>query len=199
MSNFAAIIRNNLQRLYADPIDQLKQHLPCAAEGDHLVFEAFGAECRITPGGVFLNGQQDDGPRGIVISLYALHHGPDEPVREPFVAFKDLPGSRPYAGAFARNCEAILVPYVPRIEAGRDKIVKAIAGEDETGLVNGDCCFHLRPLPKIGLRYIFYRADEDFPASATCLFSHNALRFLPLDALADAAEYTSRRIIELAG
>jgi len=47
------------------------------------------------------------------------------------------------------------------------------------------------------LYYIFYHADEDFSASATCLFSNNALSFLPVDALADTGEYTSKRIIEL--
>jgi hypothetical protein len=48
------------------------------------------------------------------------------------------------------------------------------------------------------LNYIFYLADDEFPASATCLFSNNALSFLPIDALADTGEYCSRKIIELA-
>jgi len=52
-------------------------------------------------------------------------------------------------------------------------------------------------LPKIALCYIFYLPDEEFPASVTCLFSNNARLFMPLDGLADVAEYTSRRIIEI--
>jgi hypothetical protein len=55
----------------------------------------------------------------------------------------------------------------------------------------------LYPLPKIALLFIFYLPDEDFPASATCLFSANAISFLPLDGLADMAEYTSRSLIAL--
>ena len=39
--------------------------------------------------------------------------------------------------------------------------------------------------------------DEEFPASVTCLFSANALSFMPLDGLADVAEYTSKEIIRL--
>ncbi|KPJ79047.1 MAG: hypothetical protein AMJ54_00990 [Deltaproteobacteria bacterium SG8_13] len=198
MSNYAAVIQDNLDRLYTGSIAHFEQHLPCAAEGDHLLFEAFGTACRITPRGIFLNGQPEDGPRGIVISLYALHHKAEQPVLEPFLAFKEMPDSGPYAAAFARHTETILVPHVPKIEAGRSNILKAMAGADATGPASGDISFHVRPLPKITLRYIFYRADEDFPASATCLFSHNALRFIPLDALADTAEYTSRRILELA-
>ena len=38
---------------------------------------------------------------------------------------------------------------------------------------------------------------EEFPASITCLFSANALSFIPLDGLADVAEYTSNKIIQV--
>jgi hypothetical protein len=55
----------------------------------------------------------------------------------------------------------------------------------------------VHPLPKIALCYIVYKADEDFPASVTCLFSANAHRFLPTDALADTGEYTSKKILEI--
>ena len=63
--------------------------------------------------------------------------------------------------------------------------------------VKGDFSFIVYPLPKIALCYIFYEADEDFSASVTCLYSNNALSFLPIDALADVGEYTSRKIIGL--
>jgi hypothetical protein len=86
---------------------------------------------------------------------------------------------------------------VPKIEVSRSIILEAMTGEDTSGSNSGDFSFQVRPLPKITLRYIFYRADEDFPASATCLLSHNARQFIPLDGLADTAEYTSRRILEL--
>ncbi|MGD8834917.1 MAG: DUF3786 domain-containing protein [Desulfobacteraceae bacterium] len=44
---------------------------------------------------------------------------------------------------------------------------------------------------------MFYEADEDFPASVTCLYSHNANRFMPMDGLADVGEYTSRAVLEI--
>ena len=61
----------------------------------------------------------------------------------------------------------------------------------------GDFAFTLFPLPKIALCYIFYEADEDFPASVKCLFSNNANQFLPVDGLADVGEYTSKKIMDL--
>ena len=197
MSNFAAIIQDNLDRLYTGSIADLERHLPCTSGAEGLMFGAFGHQCRITPRGIFLDGQLEDGPRGIVISLYALHHAPDEPTAQPFIAYKQLPDSMPYAAAFTRNTETVLVPHVSKIESARSTIVATFDGHDATGSDGGDFSFRLRPLPKIILCYIFYRADEDFPASATCLFSCNASRFMPSDGLADLAEYTSRRILEL--
>jgi hypothetical protein len=41
------------------------------------------------------------------------------------------------------------------------------------------------------------RIYENLPASVTCLFSANAMAFMPLDGLADMAEYTSKKIISL--
>jgi hypothetical protein len=76
-------------------------------------------------------------------------------------------------------------------------IFSSLNGELSPGSEGGDFSIIVRPLPKIKLRYIFYFADDEFPASATCLFSNNALSFLPIDALADTGEYTSRKIIEL--
>ncbi|MBW1784827.1 MAG: DUF3786 domain-containing protein [Deltaproteobacteria bacterium] len=63
----------------------------------------------------------------------------------------------------------------------------------------GDFCLILYPLPKIALCYIVYLADDEFPPAVTTLFSAKAQSFMPLDGLADVAEYTSKEIIHLVG
>ena len=133
---------------------------------------------------------------GILISLYALHARSDACVPEPFKAFKDLPNSMPYAAAFATHTQQILVPYAERIEMEQNRIMKHLGGHAAPGDVGGDFAFVVFPLPKIALCYIFYAADDDFPASVTCLYSNNAQQFLPIDALADVGEYTSKKIID---
>ena len=67
--------------------------------------------------------------------------------------------------------------------------------ENEDG--SGDFSFTLFPLPKVPLSYVFYLADEEFPASVVCLFAANAESFMPVDGLADVGEHTAERIIEL--
>ena len=70
-----------------------------------------------------------------------------------------------------------------------------LGGHESPPTITGDFSFVVYPLPKIALCYIFYDADEDFPPSVTCLYSNNALSFIPIACMADVGEYTSKAII----
>lgn len=153
----------------------------------------------VRPDGIRLGGKAADGVVGILVSLYALNAHPDPCVIRPFKAFKEFPDSMPYAGAFVTHAEQVLAPHAERIRASTDTILATLDGEASPEGAGGDFSFMVFALPKIALCYIFYQADEDFPASATCLYSSNARRFLPVDGLADAGEYTSRKLIAIAG
>ncbi len=195
--NYEKIVRENLEKLYADPPAHLAEALSAEREGSAFLFDAFGEACRIAPEGITLGGSPQTGVPGILISLYALHAKPLPPVLEPLKAYKEFPDTMPYAGAFATHTEGILVPHVERIREASGRITGALDGGPAPEGASGDFAFLVRPLPKIALCYIFYLADDDFPASVTCLFSNNADAFAPKDALADVGEYTSRKIIRI--
>jgi hypothetical protein len=196
-SNYGKIIEENLARINTDPTEELEKALPADRKGDVLLFRAFGQDCSLEPAEITLDGSRDTGPKGLLVSLYATHVKHDPIQLEPFKAFKDLPGSMPYHGAFSVNSEQVLIPHVTQMKEGQEIVLKAFSGETGPLCVAGDFSFVLYPLPKIAICYIFYLPDEEFPASVTCLFSHNALSFMPLDGLADVAEYTSKAIIQL--
>ena len=196
-NNYAKIIQNNLKRLYENFPENPARVLPSERDGDSFLFDAFGEKCELRPDGIFLDEVQQTGVIGILISLYALHAGPETSMLEPLKAFKDFPNSMPYAGAFVTHTQQILVPHVDKIQKARDQIMANLLGCDAPASVKGDFSFIVYPLPKIALCYIFYEADDDFSASVTCLYSNNALSFLPIDALADVGEYTSRKILDL--
>lgn len=196
--NYTRIMMENLERLYAEMPDDLADRLPAARDGDRFKFNAFGETCTIAPDGITLGIDGFNPVIGIIVSLYALHAKPAPMITEPFRAFKEFPGSMPYIGAFSTHTENILVEHVETIEQSVSNIKEGMDGADAPPGISSDFAFTVRPLPKITLCYIFYEADEDFPASATCLYSGNANDFLPLDALADVGEYTSRKILELA-
>lgn len=197
MDNYAKLTTDNLNRLRERSMEDLARALPAEIEDHQVAFNAFGRKCLLSSQGIFLDDKPETGVVGILISLYALHADPQPQILEPFKAFKEFPDSMPYAGAFVSHTENILVPHVPRIEAAQQAIFITLDGRENDTAASGDFSFVVRPLPKICLCYIFYHADEDFPASVTCLYSSNANEFMPIDGLADVGEYTSRRILEL--
>jgi hypothetical protein len=196
-NNYAKIVQDNLKKLYENLPSGLAAALPAQQNGDSFLFEAFGDTCEIRSDGIFLGEVQQTDVIGILISLYALNAGLETCLVEPLKAFKDLPNSMPYAGAFVSHTQKILVPYVEKIQISADRIIETLKGCKAPSNVGGDFSFMVYPLPKIALCYIFYEADEDFPASVTCLYSNNAISFLPIDALADVGEYTSKKMLDI--
>jgi len=194
-TNHEKTIRENLQKLYDHLPEDLEKSLPALRKGETFSFTAFGEECAIEPERITFSGEADYGPRGLLLSLYATYATPETLKLEPFKAFKDFPGSMPYHGAFHANSERVLVPRVGPIQESRDLILRLFRGVADAAGPAGDFSLLLYPLPKIALCYIFYLPDEDFPASVTCLLSANAHSFMPLDGLADVAEYTSKKIM----
>jgi hypothetical protein len=197
MDNYEKIIHDNLDRLYKKLPENLDRLLPGQRQTDKFRLKALGQSCQIRPDGVCIGEEPATGVVGILITLYALHANEDPCMPTPFKAFREFPNSQPYVGAFASHTESILIPHIDAIEDNLDLIFETLNGELSTAAEGGDLSIIVRPFPKIMLNYIFYLADDEFPASATCLFSNNALSFLPIDALADTGEYTSKRIIEL--
>ena len=194
--NFLKIQRAYLKELYDHLPQEMEQLLPASREKDIFSFKAFGEPCAIRSDGITLSGEVITGPKGILIALYA-RNAHKEPVQlDPFKSFRDLKGSMPYQGAFALRAERSLVPYVNPIRRFKKRVVESFDGHENQGL-GGDFSFTIFPLPKIPLCYIFYTSDEEFPASVTCLFGANAEIFLPVDGLADVAEHTATKIIEL--
>ena len=196
-SNYRHIIEDHIKKLFTNPMEGLERALPARRKGESFYFRAFGEACCLEPNGITLSDKPETGPKGLLIALYATHVSHDPIQLEPFKAFKDLPDSMPYHGAFTMNSEQILVSRVTQIREQRDVILKAFDGESNPTSAAGDFSLLLYPLPKIALCTIFYLPDEEFPASATCLFSSNALSFIPLDGLADVGEYTSKKILDL--
>ncbi len=197
MSNYTEIIKKNFNRRYRQTPVNLAERLPAQKVGDGFIFQAFGESCQIGPQGIKLGDTDETGPKGVIISLYALQAAPVSCRLTPFKAFREMPDSMPYVGAFASRAERVLFDQIDEIEQEAGRIAQRLGGAQGSDNDAGDFSLIVYPLPKIALNYIYYRADDDFPASATCLFSNNAATFLPTDALADTAEYTSKKILDM--
>jgi hypothetical protein len=194
-SVYADLIRSHLEALFQGDTAVLTSYPGVAASQDGFEMIAFGQPCRISPAGIFLDGQAERGPRGIIVALLARHAAPDSVIETPWRAFRELPDSAPYVGAFRAHTEQILLPHVQALYRRQDAIAEAFRARPPEDDSPGDWSLIVAPLPKIVLCYHFYLPDEDFPANVTCLFANNAHRFLPTDALADVGEYMSRAMM----
>ena len=119
-------------------MEGLEGALPAYRKGDSYYFRSFGEACCLGPNGITLSDKPETGPKGLLIALYATHVSYDSIQVEPFKAFKDLPDSMPYHGAFTMNSEQILVPRVTQIKERRDVILKAFDGETNPSGAAGD-------------------------------------------------------------
>jgi len=196
-TNYTKIIRSNLETAFTNKMDCLQAWLPAERENAIFYLNAFGDPCEISADTIRLNNDPLHDPRGVLISMYVLFASAEPCVTEPFKAFKEFSETMPYEGAFHKHTEHILTPHVGQLIKHKDMIMQRLEGSQAPAEITGDDAFIVRPLPKIALCYIIYEADEDFEASVTCLYSVNADEFLPADALADVAEYTSQKMIEI--
>lgn len=201
MNNYSSIIQQNLDKLYNRLPRNFAHCIQGVRQKDRFTLDAFGTTCRISPTGIdFDSAESDvfsDPIPSLLVSMYALNATDTSMSLTPLKAFKEFPDSMPYAGAFATHTEQLLVPHVDRIKTRIPRIMNHLKGKASPTGTGGDFSFVVHPLPKIALCYIFYEADDDFPAGVTCLYSANARHFMPVDGLADVGEYTSKRLIGL--
>lgn len=195
--NYNKIIQDNLSQLYGNlPVD-LPENLPGEQVGEKFHFDAFGEKCVIDPERIIIGEGKNSSVLGLIVSVYALHANPENCTLSPLKSFREFPDSASHVAASAMPTNKLLGPHVAKISKAKERIVRAFNGEKGPSELGGDFSFILYPLPKIALCYIFYEADDDFPASVRCLYSNNANQFMPVSGLADLGEYTSKKILNI--
>ena len=195
-NNLLKIQLDYLKALYDQLPEDLAERLPARRKNNSFHFKAFGQNCTISADGIILGREKLTGPTGILIALYARYARREAVQLEPIKSFKEIKGTMPYHGGFTARTERSLNPFVENIQRLKEKIISDFDGHENEGTM-WDFSLTLYPLPKVPLFYIFYLADEEFPASVTCLLASNAELFMPLDGLADVGEYTAKRVIEI--
>ncbi len=195
--NLLDIQKEYLQKAWSRSIRELEEALPARYEDDAFHFHAFGELCEVRREGILLDGEPLRSAEGILIAIYASF-APNKPIQlQPLKAFRQFPGGMGYQAAFAMNAEKTLISHVESIQKRQEGLITRFSGNPNQDIKRYDFSFTLYPLPKVPLYYLFNLPDEEFPASVTCLFSSNADRFLPVEGLADTAEYTAKKIIQL--
>lgn len=118
-----------------------------------------------------------------VLAYYALSKGAGEP------AFSYVPVYN-FIGTgmiFGSNLKWMTHPLGKAFSGNYEKFretLSSLGGVFEGKLNAGSFSWHLRILPKIPLRIIYYDGDEKFPCEIRILFDENASRFMEFECLA---------------
>ena len=92
----------------------------------------------------------------------------------PQIVFAELPECRAYDGVYRGRVIARLCATAGRDEATLRRGMELVRGRQVEG---GDLSFDLRAFPRLDLRLVWYRGDEEFPPSASLLLPPNIREF----------------------
>jgi hypothetical protein len=113
---------------------------------------------------------QEVGPHWGILALHYLAVASRPEDQAPQATFADLATARSYAGVYHRRVIARLCAT-----AGRDAQTLRAAASAHGGRAaeGGDLAFDFRVFPRLSMRLIWHKPDEEFPPSATLLLPPN--------------------------
>jgi len=129
--------------------------------------------------------------RLLVLHYLCVASRPD--VLEPEITFADLAAARTYVSVYDKRVTDRLCAGVGR-DARTLQVAAAALGARGAGA--GDVAFDLQPFPRLGVRVIWYAADEEFAPSATLLFPGNVESFFCVE---DIVVLSERLVSRLCG
>ena len=108
-----------------------------------------------------------------------------------WVTFGEVPGGHIYMPVFAaRSVDRILRAYAGN-ESALTEAARDVGGEPAD---TGDVSVVLRPLPRVPVMLILWRADEELPASGSLLFDSSVTDYLPMEDIVVLAGMVASRL-----
>jgi len=130
-----------------------------------------------------------------LILLSYLLGAKDVPASGRWVTERDLPaGTTFFQGAHRLTCEEVL----ERCGSHPERLTKAARSLGGRPVEGGDAAVELPVLPRVPVRYILWREDEEFPARLTVAFDASVRAHLALDAVWALVHVVSNRLARAA-
>ncbi len=127
-----------------------------------------------------------------MLLLYYFATSDGSPRVGSWISFSELPDGRFYTRAFQGYTGNALVRAFQSSEAGFMRAAEYIGGRR---LVFGDISYAFDALPNVALMAVFWRGDEDFPASIQILFDAGVSHHLSTDVCAVLGSMLTRRLV----
>jgi len=128
-----------------------------------------------------------------ILILHYLVRGGGVPEQQEFISFKELPGGMIYIEPFTKRA---INPFTKAFGTDPERFLKTARLLGGTVVNRGDAAAMFRVFPKIPVTLVLWKADEEFPASATMLFDRSAPAHLETEDYAVLASMLVRELIE---
>lgn len=187
------------ERFLAMDLRELLRRLPeLRAEGEKLHIRHFGREFLVD-----LRSGQITAPDGRRIAhneklnIYTLfgYVRAGAHLTGEWVKFDDLKDASPFAKAFQNGVTA---PFARTFRGQGEALLAAAQKLGGKCLAHGDVGVELAAFECIPVRFLFWDADEDFPAQGNLLFDRSATDFIHVESIVTIASIGLSRLAEAA-
>ncbi|MDO4321824.1 MAG: DUF3786 domain-containing protein [Lachnospiraceae bacterium] len=117
-------------------------------------------------------------------------------IRNRWVPFRDVRDASPFAPAFERN---VLVPFAQTFSGKTELLRKAAQSLDAEMVEHGDVGFILKCFACIPMQFLFWDADDEFPAQSNILFDYGVTDYIHVESTVTLATEGMLRLTEAAG
>ena len=115
----------------------------------------------------------------ILLLHYLVNSKPQLPATQQ-ISFKELKSAALYFQLFENRC---LKPLVKAFGNKPEQLLDTVQALGGQSLRAGDAAVQLQVLPKISVSCVIWKADDEFPASASMLFDSNIEQYLPAEVI----------------
>ncbi len=126
-----------------------------------------------------------------ILLLHYLINATGKPLTGEFASYKDIPGGDKYFSVFKKRVEMPVINAYGENQEGFEAACSSLGG----ARVNmGDVAFRFQAFPMVPITYVFWRGEEEFPASLQVLFDGSVKDYLPLEDIVFLAEMLSWKL-----
>lgn len=199
-SNYEKCCKEWSEKIAAMDFAALSQQIPGVREEDGcLTLRYFGEKYGVSRKDGSIRAFGDDRPLSYLtrLNIYTLlwYAKPDARLSGEWVTFDRLKDARPFAPAFRRGVtEAYARTFSGHVEELK-RACRALGGQE---LSHSDAGLQIDAFACMPLRFLFWDADDEFPAQANILFDRSAADFIHVESTVSVASEGLARLAEAA-
>lgn len=131
-----------------------------------------------------------------ILLLHYLINATGKSLTGELASYKDIPGGDKYFSVFKKRVEMPVINAYGEYQEGFEAACFGLGGARGN---MGDIAFRFQAFPRVPITYIFWRGEEEFPASLQVVFDVSIKDYLPLEDIVFLAEMLSWKIARYKG